>query len=298
MNSQEAIQKISTSVKIEQLIDDMSLFDEQIKKYLMQVHPDKCSLPGAKDAFIKINQFRTEYKDGFTYQDDVGTITTNRYWVKIEDHKKTGVLDLSLNNYLTLMNSKEPAAEMMRKMNLPRSMKMQNGILEMELSGRAIPLKDITTMEQKHLNWLFSRLLDFCACLHASGYVHAGLTPESIYVDPQMHGIYVTSFYHMHRLGQPIKSASGLRYQWYPKESTLTGEKIKQGTSIDTEMAKKCLIWAAGDKTGSGTMLRKTLQPTFVDMLMSHDEDSIDLRKRYREWVEKTFERKFVECNM
>lgn len=295
MSQQETIDKIRSAVMLEQLID-ITKFDEEAKKILMQVHPDRCSLPGANDAFLKINKLRTEFKDGFVYPDDIGDVTTNRYWVTIKDLSSTGYLQKSYDNYLKLLNSKTPASELIRKMNLPNNVTLKDDLLKMDLPGRAVPLKDISGLKQEHLNWLFSRLLDFSACIAASGFIHGGITPESVYVLPKEHGVCMTTYYHMHQVGQPIKSASGLHFNWYPKEITSTGEKIKQGSCIDLEMAKKCVIWAAGDKSGSGTMLRKTLHPGFVDMLLSHDEDPVELRSRYREWVAKNFEKKFVEC--
>jgi hypothetical protein len=154
--------------------------------------------------------------------------------------------------------------------------------LAVPLSGRQLPLH--------HVNWLLSRLLEFCAWLSQEGYVHGGLHPESIWLVPKTHGIIIGSFYHLKRRGTRISTVSANYQHWYPA----TVFKDKQAvTQTDLEMCKRTAAYLLGDKSGSGVMLRKTQPPKMVDFLLATHTDAYQCYDEFRHLLKVEFEAKF-----
>ena len=276
------------------LIDDIltaSSFDQleshgNYKEIAKQVYPDKCKHPQATTAFQKLVQLHEAWSKGIEYQDDSGLIKTNGKWVEymgdsvIIDHGKNmqhKFIDGVTNSLLNYMPYKW---ECKTKITFEK-----RSVL---LSGKSIP--------QEHVNWILSRLIEFCMLGHyQKGLVHMGLTPNTVFVVPETHGIAVTGFYHMTQIGGKVGTISAAYKNWYP--ASLFKNK-EAGPAIDIRMCKSIAAYILGDLSGNGTALKRTHNTDFVNFLLKTHVDSKECFLEYRELLKKNFPNKFYHLNI
>lgn len=290
-NTVQLLQNILAAVKLEDIVDIHDL-KKSFSKIAQQVHPDICSHPDASAAMAKLNALKELYEQGSTLVDDAGKIVTNGYMVTFCGDQEPTLLATSLENYRRLQKLTSPASTHLKRF-LPKSMVMQNNTLVSSFVQRAIPLTNML-LEQDHVNWILSRMLEFSALLHQEGFVHSGLNPESVFVVPETHGIIVTSFYHMKPRDTRLMSISGRYQHWYPASVWDTKAAIE---TIDLELAKKTAIYLLGDHSGSGIKYKKTHHADFMDFVIAQDHDSRDAYTRYRALITKNFPKKFCPFN-
>ena len=290
MEAKIAIKNILKAKKIEDILDTSNIkseFDALIKL----VHPDLCSLPQAHDASSKLITLREAFEKGIVYTDDIGQYSTNGYFADF-----TGEMDFlkkSFQNYSHLISFKDPSSLNFRRY-LPETMEMKGNVLHLTFTHRAVPLYSLQ-LPQEHVNWILSRLLECIAWFSQIGYVHAGITPESVFVVPETHGIIFTSFYHMTEIDRRLTSISAKYRHWYP--ASTFDDKIALPL-IDIELAKKIAIGLMGDPSGSGVRLKKTHNKQFVDFVIRQHEDAYDTFKQYRALLDKLFEKKFYPLDI
>ena len=290
MEAKTAIAAILKAKKIEDILDTSNMkseFDVLIKL----VHPDRCSLPQAHDASSKLITLRDAFEKGRTYTDDIGQYHTNGYFAEFSG--ESSFLKKSLANYTRLKSFKDPSSLHFHRY-LPETMEMKGDILHITFSQRAVPLYALQ-FPQEHVNWILSRMLECIAWFSQIGYVHAGITPESIFVVPETHGIIFTSFYHMTEIDRPLTTISGKYRPWYPAS---TFDDKRAVPLIDIELAKKIAIGLMGDPSGSGVRLKKTHNSDFVDFVIRQHEDAYDTFKQYRALLDKLFEKKFYPLDI
>jgi serine/threonine protein kinase len=214
LGAKDTIEKLKSSKSYIDAFTDLSNWLAEYKQMAKLIHPDICHEPGAKEALAKLNQWKEELEKGKTYSDDAGTVTYKPTVCSIQGNEL--VLKQSLNNYNKLMSFKE-RMDIDFQRYIPKSGKLiDNSKLDFNLSNRCIPLSTIGSLPQGHVNWILSRMLEFIGYIHKKGYIHAGINPDSVYVEPINHGINVMSFYHMTEANKKLSTASGKWIYMYP----------------------------------------------------------------------------------
>lgn len=272
-----------------EVFSNLSNWLSEYKKIVKQIHPDVCHVIGAKEALTKLNSYKDELEKGKNHIDDAGTITYNINKINIIGQQP--ILEVSLKNYNKLLAFKEKI-DIDFQRYIPISAKLENkDSLTFDIDLRRIPISSLGILPQCHVNWILSRMLEFAAYLYQKGYSHAGINPDSVYIEPVNHGINVISFYHMSELGKKISTASGKYLYMYPDHV-----KINKITTpdIDVELCKRTAIYLLGDKSGIGTCLRKTHNIPFLDFISKRHNNPVDAFLDYREMLSKNFEKKFI----
>lgn len=289
--TKDIIAKINRSKSFVEIFTDLNNWLYEYKQIAKQIHPDICAELGAKDALAKLNSYKEELEKGKSHIDDAGTVTYNINKTTIVGDKP--ILDVSLKNFNKLISLKEKI-DIDFQRYIPKSATLTSGNpsnLLFNLNLRAVPLSAIGTLPQEHVNWILSRMLEYAAYLHKRGFVHAGINPDSVYVEPINHSINLISFYHMTELDKKMSTASGKWLYMYPEH--VKKDKIAKG-DIDVELCKRTAIWLLGDKSGIGTCLRKTHNIAFLDFISKRHTDPIEAFLDYRKMLDKNFERKFI----
>lgn len=295
----ELIKKIMSSPKLAEIVN-LDKLKEDYKSVILQIHPDRCSHPDASSATAKLNQLKDRYENGVELKDEAGAFNTNDYVIRFKGDK--AALDESLDNYNRLKKVGGEAGKLISR-QLPFSVKFEGNelIADMGISDftphyklRVIPLTGLT-LPQEHVNWIFSRVLEFASLMEDIGYSHMGMCPESVFIMPDEHLIKITSLYHMTRLGSCPKTFSAPYRTWYPEELFDTR---KTSPLVDVQMAKKLAIYLLGDKSGVGIRLTKTHNEAFMNFILSEHETSKECFIKYREMIKANFEKKFYTLSM
>lgn len=287
MEAAEIINKILKSKSVVDAFYDVNDWKQTYKNYIRLIHPDVCKLANAKEATEILNQFKDELDSGKKHNDDAGIVTYYLKTVEIVGDKD--LLKKSFDNYNHLMSLKDDASNHFKKY-LPVSAKMTSETeLVFTLSFRAVPLSSLGVIEQKHANWILSRMFEFTGWMNQIGYSHAGINPESIYVMPENHGMTCISFYHLTKLSGPVKTVSAKYKNFYPPQ--LFTHK-KADSNIDIELSKKTAVYLLGDKSGGGVILRKTHENEIIDFLQKQSYDTAENYNEYRSLLKKHFDTK------
>jgi hypothetical protein len=290
MEAKTVIATILKSKKIEDLLN-ISNMKSEFDTLIKLVHPDRCSLPQAHEASSKLIILRDTFEKGKAYTDDVGQYHTNGYFADFGGDKD--FLTRSLANYKRLKSLKDTTSLHFHRY-LPETMEMRGDVIHLTFAQRAVPLYSLQ-LPQEHVNWILSRMLECIAWFSQIGYVHAGITPESIFVVPETHGIIFTSLYHMTEIDRPLTTISAKYKHWYP---ACTFDDKRAVPLIDIELAKKIAISLLGDPSGSGVRLKKTHNKEFIDFVIRQHEDAYGTFKQYRSLLDKLFEKKFYPLDI
>ena len=286
------IEKVIKSRRIDELID-VNNFKEEYRKLFKRIHPDICKHPKASIASSKLLELKDKFENGVTLKDESGNFN-----YKGMDTVYSGDFDFlktSYANYNKLMGFYDKASENFKKY-LPKTMSFSGNTLNVKYNHRCLPLTGLT-LPQEHVNWIFSRMLEYAAWMEQQGYAHCGINPESIFVIPENHGIQVSSFYMMTKLGTKPEGISGMYQTWYPPKLFSTK---KADASIDVELCTKTAIYLLGDKSGTGIKLKKDAsinQPILEFLIASHDS-SLTAFKEYRELLGKHFAKRFIPLDL
>lgn len=287
MEAATIIEKILKAKSVIDAFYDVNDWKNTYKNYIRLIHPDVCKLPNAKEATEMLNHFKDQLDSGKKHNDDAGEITYYLKTVEIVGDKD--LLKKSFDNYNLLMALKDDASNHFKKY-LPVSAKMVSETeLVFTLSSRAVPLSSLGVVEQKHANWMLSRMFEFTSWINQIGYSHAGINPESIYVMPENHGMVCISFYHLTKLSAAVKTVSAKYRNFYPPQ--LFTHK-KADSNIDIELSKKTAIYLLGDKSGSGVILKKTHENEIIHFLQKQSYVPTENYSEYRSLLKKYFDTK------
>lgn len=290
LDPKQQIELINNSKSYVEIFSDISLWKTESKRLLVAIHPDRCSLPGATEASVKLINYMKEIESGITHLDDAGKVTYFPNYLTIEGDVE--LLKISLKNYEMLVKISNEA---FRKY-LPEKMELTGNVLKITLKDRAVPLVSCSDLPQEHLNWILSRMLEFCSWLDSVDYSHNGINPESIYVVPATHGVIFISFYHLNEMNKKISSVSGRFSSFYPEK---TFREKTSNTSIDIECAKRTIIYSGGDKSGLGISLKGKLNFDWLNFVLRFSSGcTFDVYKEYRKMIDKNFEKKFYVLNI
>lgn len=289
-NSIPYIKQILTAKSLYDILQTSNL-EPEYKKISKTIHPDLCAHPKAHAAMSKLNALKKEFVEGKAYEDDAGPFRNHGKLIRFKGDPE--LLQRSLKNYLQLMRHTDKTARHFQRY-LPKRTWVEDDALVMELEDRAVPLSELIAqlgpVPQQHVNWILSRMLEFSGWLSQMRYVHAGLNPESIFVVPKTHGIIVSTFYHLRRKGEKLRTISGKYTHWYTP-SVFTEKRAI--SLIDTELCKKTATCLLGDPSGMATRLKRTHNPDYVNFLIQQDRDPYSCYKSYRKLLARNFTEKF-----
>ena len=289
---EKLVTKIINAKKLEDIID-ITNFKQGYRDVLKLIHTDVCKVPKTEDATKKINLWVDEYNNGKTYTDDLGKhekIKTNGYWVEFSS--ESPLLKYSIENYEILCKRGDATNPNFRKYIPQRVEKLPDNTYRFHFERRAIPLAALPTpFEQKHVNWILNRLLEYSAYIRQEGMSHCGFNMESIFIVPETHGIQVCSFYHMTAIGKKIGTISGKYGKWYPPE--IFTNKIAT-SDIDVELSKRIAATLLGDSSGVGVKLKRTHDKEFIDFITSSSrKEPFDVMDTYKKMIAKNYKKEF-----
>jgi len=295
MTDIDVIEKILKASKPSDLFSG----DEPKKIYIQYsklIHPDVCGNKSAGEAMAKMNYFKDVIENGTPYVDETGPfrVFEKKIVYEVNDGNRK-LLTKSVSNYKLLMTKHDNASVHFHKY-LPQSMVLEKDQLTINLADRSVPLTG-QKLEQKHINWLFSRMFEFTLWLRQIEYVHLGLNPTTVFVVPETHGIIIISFYHMTVLGKKAETISAKYKMWYP--TTLFTKKVAT-PDIDLELCKKIALYLLGDKSAAGTKLKKEkeVNQEVLTFLLTKHKNEKDEFVQYRELLKKNFESKFYPLSL
>jgi hypothetical protein len=276
------------------------IFPDDWKKLYLQysklIHPDSCGLPNAGNAMAIMNHYKDVIENGQPFVDETGPfrVFEKKIVYAVNDTNRT-LLTKSVNNYKALMAMHDKASENFHKY-LPESMVLEKDKLTINLKDRSVPLTG-QKLPQIHVNWLFSRMFEFCLWLRQVGYAHMGMNPTTVFVVPETHGIIVINFYHMSKLGKKAETISAKYKMWYPTD--LFVKKIAT-EDIDLELCKKIALYLLGDRSAGGTKLKmdKEVNQVVLTFLLTKHKNEKDEYAQYRDLLAKNFEKKFYPLNL
>jgi hypothetical protein len=272
----------------------------EYKKLALELHPDKCKDARACSAFAHLTELKQIDEKGIKFSDECGDYVSNGYWTQ---YQKTAAAELSMSNYAKLKNLAHRAFNGdKRYLSFLRYLPEKFEDYCASTTERALPLSYFlrhlkgTENEWKHYNWIYSRLIEFCANLQLIGVTHCGINPDSVFVSPKLHGIYVNSFYHT-SFDNKVKTICGTYQSFYPHAVFATKES---GSYIDIALAKKTILLAMGDPSGAGVLLRlnKNINKNLLDYLMTPEFDAVESFKTWREILNKNYKSEFIELTL
>lgn len=284
MSLENLIQNIHRAHRIGELFVSAD-WKRAYRAAVLQLHPDRCSHPEAAGALIRLNDLRAAHERGKLLVDDAGNLRAFDWGARFEGDR--ALLEQSQLNYNKLAVLRNRSAQHFQRflpdhLSLEKNLTASWSAVATALSGRSFPLH--------HVNWILSRMLEFCAWLSQESYVHGGLHPESIWLVPKTHGIIVGSFYHLQRKGARLTTVSANYQHWYPTAVFADKQAI---TQTDLEMCKRTAAYLLGDKSGSGVSLKKTQPPAIVDFLLATHTDAYQCYDDFRQLLKAEFETKF-----
>lgn len=280
----EMINRVLEAVHFGQLVSG----DEEgtYRAILKAIHPDKSSHPLAADATAKVLKLYGHFKNGRVVTDDSGDCCTNDCWLRYMGDNN--IVDYGRTQQQLVYNIASPH---LRKY-MPYAWESGQKLV---FQQRSLPLVGLS-LPQAHVNWVVSRLLEFCMQLHRqTNQVHMGLVPNHVFVIPETHGIAVTGFYHLTPTGKRLNTISAAWKHWYPDDIFQTKTASEYA---DLEMVKRIGAYLLGDQSGLGTALIRTHNRDFVDFLLTSDHDSVECYDKYRALLDKNFPNQFIHLNI
>jgi len=295
MNDIELIDKILNSKKPLDIFTSSNWKVEFIK-FSKLIHPDRCVHPRASDAMSILNTYKDLLTYGVEYEDECGVFNVfdDRIEYVITDDNRDLLLT-SLKNYSTLMKLNDSASLSFKKY-LPNSIEILNNKFIIRFVERSVPLTH-KTLPQYHVNWIFSRMFEFSVWMSRIGYSHMGINPTSVFVIPKTHGIIVTSFYYMKKIGSVATTISAKYKNWYP---TAVFTNKTSTSDVDLELSKKIAIYLLGDKSASGVVLRKNsgVNQNVLNFLLTKHRNEFSEYDEYRKLLKSNFDTRFYELTL
>lgn len=308
MTNQLLAQKIQKAKKPEDIFDSNSI-ETKYKELVKIFHPDIWKIEA--ETFKKLTSLKNEglqkIQEGTwgtvslidpLYTDDAGSVYKDGLSLVFSGPEE--FIRYSYVNWNSIVSSKDKVSQNIARYMCPKarmSEALVNGkkspVLYMErekpafrISAQLIKTKFPNGFDEKHVAWIASRMYEYIALLHTQGLVHSGINPESVFIVPETHGIYVTSFYHMKQIDSKLDTISAKYKNWYPAK-VLYDKKARE--TIDIELVGRTALYLLGDQTGTGYSLLKKKGSTqeFIKFFMSYSENSGEHYKNYRELLKK-----------
>jgi hypothetical protein len=281
---------------------DICKSQEDYKILVKNLHPDVNNDANAIAAFAHLNDLKNSFIKGYEFYDESGRYSSNYL-----EHRWTGdfsLLRTSKSNYdkivyLAKSNFNDKSFRHFMQY-IPSNFEFEAEVLVYRSQKKCIPLSKAKQLlpvngKEEHVNWIFSRIIEFVSMLESLGVTHAGINPDSIFIMPETHGIKVTSFYHV--CTDKIKTINGKYKNYYPTQLFDTKDA---GSYVDICLAKKTAICCLGDISGSGVRLRldNKANQNVLDYLLTTDTDAFHSMRRWREVLDNNYIKRFVELEI
>lgn len=292
MDAQALLSKILASRQPDDVFSRAN-FRKEYLAYLKLLHPDVCRLPQATDAVARLNHYVEQLEAALRFSDDAGPLRVlPNHRLRFEGDE--ALLRQSKDNYERLMALRDPSAQHFQQY-LPATLAWDGPHLLATTAARVVPLAGLVLPPQ-HVAWVLSRLLEFVAWLHQSGFCHAGLNPEALALVPETHGLVCLSFYHLAPLNGPLASVSGKYRMWYP-DAVFADKRAAPG--IDLALAQRTAVCLLGDASGNGVRLRATVDERLVDFLLTPRHNAYTAFDDYRKLLRQLYpKREFHPLNL
>jgi len=255
----------------------------EYRRLVRALHPDVCALPGAADAVARLNAYAAQLAALDAPTDDAGPLRVLPDQ-RLRFEGDPALLRTSTANYQRLLALRDPASAHFRKY-LPAALAWEGPALLLATAAPVVPLAGLV-LPPKHVAWVLSRLLELTAWLHQSGFVHAGLVPEALALDPANHGLVVLSFYHLTSLGGPLTTISGKYRPWYP-DAVFADKRATPG--LDLTLVQRTAIGLLGDASGHGVRLRGTVDERLLTFLLTPQHDAFVAFDTYRQLLRRLY---------
>lgn len=281
---------------------DICRTPDEYKLLARRLHPDVCNDLSAHIAFARLTALKNEYEKGFVFQDEAGSYRTNYL-----THCWDGDLELlkrSKANYdfmLRLAQNQFDTDSFDHFMKyVPSNLTFKGDMLVYQSKHRCIPMSKVISLlpeeeRNKHINWIYSRMIEFVVMLERIGFTHAGINPDSIFIIPETHAIKVATFYHA-TIGR-IKSINGKYKNYYPPQLFTHKEG---GSYVDIQLAKKSAICGLGDSSGSGVNLKANplINLNVLAYLMTPESVALPSMQTWRNILNMNFIKEFITLNI
>lgn len=280
----EIIDEIIHATHINQIID-MTDFEVDCRRLVKQIHPDICKDPRAHEAFVKFQELKSSYEEGFKYLDDNGQVIIKDNTITLKGDMDRIMFSSAMGNNLIKYGSKN----------------FVNSYLPLQINGPVIytngnftVLLDITLPEE-HVRWILNRLLEFASYMEKNGLVHAGLNLESCIFNPITHGLNVISFYHTRPIGSKLTTLSAKYKRFYPARTFHS--KIAD-TAIDIALAKGIACTLLGDSSGRGIKLKGKVSEPLLNFIFTNHDSAYVAMTDYKEMLKNNYESKFYTLKL
>jgi serine/threonine protein kinase len=106
-------------------------------------------------------------------------------------------------------------------------------------------------LDERHLAWIFNRLLTALGFVHRCGRIHGAIVPSHVLVHAEGHGLKLVGWGHSVEQGQGILTGPAQYLGWYPPE---VRRKQAAVPATDIYLAAKCIAYLAGEDPAAGGM--------------------------------------------
>lgn len=118
-------------------------------------------------------------------------------------------------------------------------------------------------LDNRHVAWIWKRMLEVVSWVHRQGYVHGGITPDHVLVFPETHGIHLLDWSYATKPGGALKAISKAHRFYYPTE-VLAKKPLTPGA--DLYMIAKCVVRML-DGTTSANEFPRAAPREYVGMI-------------------------------
>lgn len=288
----DEIQRLLDSKSPYSFFGDLVNWKNEYLKLVTQIHPDSSTHPKSADAISKLNSYKSILEKPIIFNDGVCEISFDPIRRKAIFKPGTGIeYNLFLEDLKFSEKYVNNSNEHFRKY-LPETTKNVGDVKEISFNDFCLPLFYFTTIEEKHCNWIYSRILEFLINCHHLGFGIMNISPENIWIRPHNHGIYVTGFYHSGIIKERARTINNSIIDFYP--SHIFTQKIIE-ESVDLELAKRLVLKLQGDHTGTGVMLRNKINKSLYEYYTSYEKDSRESYNRFRKILDANFKKEFIK---
>jgi hypothetical protein len=105
-------------------------------------------------------------------------------------------------------------------------------------------------VDPRHAVWIWRRILEVLAFVHASGLVHGAVLPEHVVLHARGHGAVLVGWSAAGRIGDSARLLLPSRERFYPASIALPGSRLD--TALDLVMAARTVLHLSGPSEGSG----------------------------------------------
>lgn len=262
------------------------------KEHIVIYHPDRNTSDSAKEIASKLGEAKNWLETGFSFQDELSTITYNHEMVDIQSIEKT--ISKNLLWYERIREKATGNFAIFSEYLPEKIIESSKDRIRYKFRKRSIPLNSLPNLPQEHVNWIVGRLLEFCSFLAVNDFVHAGLNIDSIFVTPETHGVQIVTFNHTSYYNKKLTTLPGKYVHWYP--SDILTDKMAT-LEIDSTLSKRVGLYLLGDKGAVGNSLLKNNDSEIIRFLQTLTHEPIRCMQEYRQLIDSKFKKQFINFN-